>query len=90
MLNSVGDQLVDDESERHPDVGANDERIGIDDNFMKETAETLTPGQAALCVLVRKVTADKVLPAMAGFGGKVLHTSLTTEQEAKLQEALKA
>jgi uncharacterized membrane protein len=31
-----------------------------------------------------------VLPAMAAFGGKVLHTNLTTEQEAKLQEALKA
>jgi uncharacterized membrane protein len=26
--------------------------IGIDDNFMKEAAGTLTPGQAALCVLV--------------------------------------
>ena len=64
--------------------------IGIDDNFMKEAAGALTPGQAALCVLVRKVTADKVLPVMAGFGGKVLRTNLTTEQEAKLQEALKA
>ena len=64
--------------------------IGIDDNFMKEAAGALTPGHAALCVLLRKVTADKVLPAMAAFGGKVLHTSLTTEQEAKLQEALKA
>ena len=64
--------------------------IGIDDNFMKQAAQALTPGQAALCVLVRKVTADKVLPVMAVFGGKVLHTNLTTEQEARLQEALKA
>ena len=64
--------------------------IGIDDKFMKQAAGALMPGQAALCVLVRKVTADKVLPAMATFGGKVLHTSLTTEQETKLQEALKA
>ena len=64
--------------------------IGIDDKFMKDAAAALTPGQAALCVLVRKVTADKVLPAMAGFGGKVLRTNLTSEQEAKLQEALKA
>ena len=43
----------------------------------------------ALCVLVRKVTADKVLPEMAQFGGKILRTNLTSEQEAKLQEALK-
>ena len=64
--------------------------IGINDQFMKDTAAALTAGQAALCLLVRKVTADKVLPAMAEFGGKVMHTSLSTEQETKLQEAIKA
>ena len=36
--------------------------IGISDQFMKDAAAALTPGHAALCVLVRKVTADKVLP----------------------------
>ncbi|GGC49119.1 membrane protein [Siccirubricoccus deserti] len=64
--------------------------IGIDDNFLKDAAGALNPGQAALCVLVRKVTADKVLPAMAAFGGTVLRTNLTAEQETKLREALKA
>jgi uncharacterized membrane protein len=62
---------------------------GIDDKFMKDAAEALMPGQAALCVLVRKVTADKVLPAMATFGGTVLRTNLSAEQESKLREALK-
>jgi uncharacterized membrane protein len=64
--------------------------VGIDDRFMKSAAEALTPGQAALCVLVRKVTADKVLQEMAQFGGTVLRTSLTAEQERKLQGALNA
>ena len=64
--------------------------VGIDDKFLKEAGEALTPGQAALCVLVRKVTADKVLPAMAHFGGTVLRTNLTSEQETKLRDALKA
>jgi len=64
--------------------------VGIDDKFMKSAAEALTPGQAALCVLVRKVTADKVLPEMAHFGGTVLSTNLSTEQEQKLRDALKA
>ncbi|MBB5690879.1 DUF1269 domain-containing protein [Roseomonas alkaliterrae] len=64
--------------------------VGIDDKFLKGTAEALAPGQAALCVLVRKVTADKVLPAMAQFGGTVLRTSLTEAQEARLRDALKA
>lgn len=63
--------------------------IGIDDDFMREAANALMPNQAALCVLVRKVTADKVLPAMAAFGGTVLRTNLTTEQETKLREALR-
>ena len=64
--------------------------VGIDDKFLKEAAEALTPGQAALCVMVRKVTADKVLPEMAHFGGTVLRTNMTTEQETKLRDALKA
>lgn len=63
--------------------------VGIDDKFMTEAATALTPGQAALCVLVRKVTADKVLPAMAHFGGTVLRTNLTSEQEGRLREALR-
>ncbi|MFH5926670.1 DUF1269 domain-containing protein [Roseomonas xinghualingensis] len=63
--------------------------IGIDDNFIKDAASALTPGQAALCVLVRKVTADKVIPAMSAFGGTVLRTNLSSEQEAKLREGLK-
>ena len=63
--------------------------LGIDDKFMRDAAGALTPGQAALCVLVRRVTADKVLPAMASFGGTVLRTNLSAEQEAKLRDALK-
>jgi uncharacterized membrane protein len=62
--------------------------IGIEDKFMKDVARTMQPGQAALCLLVRKVTADKVVPAMAVFGGTLLHTSLSDEQEAKLRQGL--
>jgi uncharacterized membrane protein len=63
--------------------------VGIDDKFMKSAADALTPGQAALCVMVRQVTADKVLPEMAPFGGTVLRTNLTDEQEQKLKDALR-
>jgi uncharacterized membrane protein len=35
--------------------------VGIDDKWMKETAAAIQPGTAALFVLVRKVTGDKVL-----------------------------
>jgi uncharacterized membrane protein len=64
--------------------------IGIDDNFMKELAGTLQPGASALFVLVRKMTPDKVLPQLQGTGGKILQTSLSNEDEKKLQAALDA
>jgi uncharacterized membrane protein len=64
--------------------------IGIDDNFLRDATKELAPGKAALCVLVRKATPDKVLPAIAPLGGTVLRTNLSAEQEAKLRDALKA
>lgn len=64
--------------------------VGINDQFMKELGARLTPGGAALIVLVRKVTPDKVLPEITGFGGEVIQTSLDDEAEAKLRELLEA
>jgi uncharacterized membrane protein len=64
--------------------------IGINDNFMKELSSTLAPGTSALFVLVRKATPDKVLEAIAGTGGKVLKTSLSHEDENRLQAAISA
>jgi len=64
--------------------------VGINDNFMKELAATLHPGSSALFVLVRKSTPDKVLEELAGTGGKVLKSSLSHDDEAKLQAALSA
>jgi uncharacterized membrane protein len=62
--------------------------VGVDDNFMRELGETLVPGTSALFLLVRKSTPDKVLPELRRYGGKVLRTSLSTEDEAKLMAAL--
>jgi uncharacterized membrane protein len=62
--------------------------IGINDQFMKQLGEKLTPGGAALIVLVRASTPDKVLPQIQRFGGDVLQTSLDDESEARLREAL--
>ena len=64
--------------------------VGIDDNFMKELAATFQPGTSALFVLVRKMTPDKVLEHLQGTRGKVLKTSLSHEDETKLQAALDA
>ena len=53
-----------------------------------DIAAAIEPGTAALFVLVRKVTADKVLEGLKGEGGTVLKTSLDHTKEAALQAAL--
>ena len=61
---------------------------GIPDDFIKELGGTIKPNSSALFLLVQKVTADKVLPKMAGFKGRVLKTSLPDDREKRLREAL--
>ena len=61
---------------------------GIDDKFMKELGDQLQPGGAVLFVLVVQSTPDKVLPRVSQYGGHVIHTSLDSETEEALQEAL--
>jgi uncharacterized membrane protein len=62
--------------------------VGIDDNFMKNLGTTLKPGTAALCVLIRQMTPDKVIEEIQKFGGTLIKTNLCHENEAKLREAL--
>jgi uncharacterized membrane protein len=62
---------------------------GVDDSFMKELGDKLTPGSAALIVLVRKMTPDKILPNIQEQG-HVIQSSLSNESEAQLEAALEA
>jgi uncharacterized membrane protein len=62
--------------------------VGVDDSFMKELGAKLTPGSAALIVLVRSSTPDKVLPRIAQYGGHVIQSSLSNDAEARLDAAL--
>jgi uncharacterized membrane protein len=62
--------------------------VGINDRFMKDVAASLQSGIAALFLLIRKVTADKVLAELKGVGGKVLRTSFDHTKEEALRKAL--
>lgn len=63
---------------------------GVNDKFMKDLSESLKPGNAALFLLIRKMTGDKVLEAVKGTGGTVLKTSLDDSKEKALRDALAA
>jgi uncharacterized membrane protein len=62
---------------------------GVDDNFMKELGAATPPGGAAVIILVRQVSVDKVLPKIR-IPGKVIRTSLDNETEERLSDALAA
>jgi uncharacterized membrane protein len=63
---------------------------GIDDQFMKKLGDELPVGGAAVFVLVREATRDKVVPEVSKYGGHVMQSSLSNEQEAQLRRALDA
>jgi uncharacterized membrane protein len=66
--------------------------IGVDDNMMKAVGEQLKPNTSALFVLLRKVTADKVLDGLKPFVGKgrVYQSSLSKDDERALRDVLEA
>ncbi|WP_309664084.1 DUF1269 domain-containing protein [Tabrizicola sp.] len=64
--------------------------MGIDDEFLRNIGQSLDKGGAAVGILVRKMTPDKVLERLEPFRhkGRVMHTSFSHEAEAKLREFL--
>ena len=61
---------------------------GIDDDLIRSIGDTLQPNTSALFVLIRKVQPEKVLAELSGFKGKVIRSSLSPDQEQRLQAAL--
>jgi uncharacterized membrane protein len=64
--------------------------VGMDGRMTKQLGDELTPNSSALIVLLRRVTADKVLDGLKQFAGKgrVFQTSLNKDDEKSLREVL--
>lgn len=60
---------------------------GVDDSFMKELGTRLQPGGAAVIMLVRNANMEKLL-ANVKIPGDVIQSSLSSEAEGHLREAL--
>lgn len=61
---------------------------GVDDNFMKNLGAKLPSGGAALIALGQTDAADKVIERMRPYGGEVIQTSLSEEEEQRLRSAM--
>jgi uncharacterized membrane protein len=62
--------------------------LGVDDDFMKNLGAKLQPGTAALIVLGSTQARDKVIERVSPYGGEILQSSLSTEAEQQLRDAL--
>ena len=60
----------------------------IDNQFKEQVRDMLKPGTSALFLMLEKVTPDKAIEAMSQYGGTVLKTSLSKDDEKDLQDAL--
>ncbi len=63
-------------------------KSSIDKQFQDQVRDMVKPGTSALFLMLEKVTPDKAVEAMSKYGGTVLKTSLSKDDEKELQDAL--
>jgi uncharacterized membrane protein len=61
---------------------------GVSDRFVDEVKQTLRPGRSALFLVVKSSNADAVLAALRQYHGDVIQTTLDSEAEEALRQAL--
>jgi uncharacterized membrane protein len=61
--------------------------VGIDDDFIRQVREKVTPGTSALFALTSGATEDRVIEELKQYEFEIISTNLPAEQEQRLREA---
>ncbi len=61
---------------------------GVSPKFVEDVKKSLAPGRSALFLVVREADVDAVAAALRGFPGDIVQTTLDTETEEQLRQAL--
>jgi uncharacterized membrane protein len=64
--------------------------VGINDDMIKQIGQQLQQGKAAVFILARSATVDKVVEALKPYGPTIIQTNLTKDREEELIEALQS
>jgi uncharacterized membrane protein len=64
--------------------------IGINDDMIKQIGAQLEQGKAAVFILARSATVDKVVEALKPYSPTILQTNLTRDREEELVQALQS
>jgi uncharacterized membrane protein len=69
-------------------LGGSLDDVGIDDDFIRQVREKVTPGTSALIALTSGATApERVIDELKQYDFEIISTNLPEEQENKLREA---
>jgi uncharacterized membrane protein len=66
------------------------DEFGITDDFVKQVKALIEPGDSAIFAILRVVDPDVVADQFRGYGGTILRTTLSRDQQAKLEKVLSA
>jgi uncharacterized membrane protein len=80
-LGNIGHSVI-------PAVGWWREKLKIPEQFLRDIGAMIQPGDSALFMLLQTPKPELVLRQLRDYGGSLLHTLLSSEQEAKLEDAL--
>jgi uncharacterized membrane protein len=62
--------------------------VGINDDMIKQIGQQLQQGKAAVFLLARSATVDRVIDALKPYSPTILQTNLTKDREEELVRAL--
>lgn len=64
------------------------DEFGIPDDFVKQVGAMVQPGDSAVFALLRTANPDIVADRFRGYGGTILSTTLSRDQQAKVEKVL--
>jgi len=66
------------------------DEFGIPDDFVQQVGELVQPGDSAVFAILRVGDPDVVADKFRGYGGTILRTTLSGDQQAKVEKVLAA
>ena len=64
------------------------EDFGISEDFVQRVGTMVQPGDSAIFALLRAIDPDLVASQFKGYGGTILRTTLSADQQAKVEATL--
>jgi uncharacterized membrane protein len=66
------------------------DEFGIPDDFVQRVGALIQPGDSAIYAILRVGNPDVVADQFRGYGGTILRTTLTSDQQSKVEKVLAA